>query len=106
MAFWEYPTNYSNGTSIDGVAKMFFQYPNYILGGYAGAGWTLLIFLFSFGISLGSGSKKALGIAGWIGFLFSIYFIKLGILNMVISFVLLIIAIIGTIGSKSEGGYM
>ncbi len=106
MAFWEYPTNYSNGTNVDGVAKMFFQYPNYILGGQAGAGWTLLIFLTVFGLSMASGSKKAFAVAGWISFIFSIYFIKLGMLNMVISFVLLAIAIIGTIGSKGEGGYM
>lgn len=102
--FWEYPTNYSNGTETDGVAKFFFQYPNYILGGYAGAGWTLLIFLISFGLALGSGSRKALGVAGWLSFMFSLYFLRMGILNITISFVLLFIAIIGTIGGKEEGG--
>jgi len=105
MAFWEYPTNYSNGTNVDGVAKMFFQYPNHILGGYAGVGWTLAIFLIFFSLSIASGSKKAFAIAGWISFLFSVYFVKLGLLNMVVSFVLLMIAILGTIGSKSEEGY-
>ena len=100
--WWEYPTNYSNGTSVDGVAKMFFKYPNYILSGYAGAGWTLLIFLISFGLGLSGGSRKALGIAGWISFLFSLYFVRLGTLNLIISFVLLFVAIVGTIGGKED----
>jgi hypothetical protein len=105
MDWWEYPTNYSNGTEIDGVAKMFFKYPNYILGGYAGAGWTLLIFLVSFGLSLATGSRKALGVAGWISFMFSLYFLRMGILNITVSFVLLFVAIIGTIGAKEDNSY-
>ena len=88
---------------------MLFQYPHHILGGilggYAGVGWTLAIFLIFFSLSIASGSKKAFAVAGWISFLFSVYFVKLGLLNMVVSFVLLMIAILGTIGSKSEEGY-
>jgi len=83
---------------------MFFQYPNYILGGYAGMGWTLLIFIMSFGLSMVAGVRKALGVAGWISFIFSLYFLRQGILNISVSLILMIIAIIGTIGSKEEGG--
>jgi len=102
--WYSYPNNYSNGIEVDGVAKMFFQYPNFILGGYAGAGWTLLIFLMSFGLSMIVGMKKALGVAGWITFIFSLYFLRLGMLNITISVVLIVVAIIGTIGGKEEGG--
>jgi hypothetical protein len=103
-SWYSLPTNYSNGNSVDGVAKMFFQYPNFILGGYAGTGWTLLIFVMTFGLSMIAGVRKAFGVAGWITFIFSLYFLRLGMLNITISFVLLMIAIIGTIGSKEEGG--
>lgn len=102
-SWWNLPYNYSNGTSVDGVAKMFFKYPDFILGGYAGMGWTLLIFLITFGLSLVGGSKKAIGVAGWISFIFSLYFLRMGVLNITVSFVLLFVAIIGTIGGKDEG---
>lgn len=100
----ELPTNYSNGTTIDGVAKMFFQYPNSMLGGYAGAGWTLLIFVISFALGMAAGSRKALTFASFISFLFSLYFVKLGTLNIMITMAFLVLAIIGIIGSKEEGG--
>lgn len=100
--WYDYPTNYSNGTEVDGVAKMFFKYPNFILGGWAGAGWTLLIFVISFGLSMAAGTRKALGVAGFISFIFSLYFLRLGMLNITISFVLLFVAIIGVIGGKEE----
>lgn len=103
-SWWNLPYNYSNGTSVDGVAKMFFKYPYYIFGGYAGMGWTLLIFLITFGLSLASGSKKALGVAGFISFMFSLYFLRMGILNITVSFVLLFVAIIGIIGGKEDKG--
>lgn len=105
MTWYEYPTNYSNGTAIDGVGKMFFKYPNFILDGYMGAGWTLLIFLITFGVSAASGTKKALTISCFITFLFSIYFVRLGSLNTIISVTLLVVGAVGLIGSKGSGGY-
>jgi hypothetical protein len=99
-----FPTNYSNGTSVDGVGKMFFKYPDFILGGYAGIGWTLLIFVMAFGLSMAAGVRKALGVAGFISFIFSLYFLRLGILNITVSIALIIITIIGVLGGKEEGG--
>jgi hypothetical protein len=102
--WYGYPTNYSNGTEVDGVAKAFFQYPNYILGGYAGLGFTLLIFVITFGLSLAAGSRKALGVAGFITCIFSLYFVRLGMLDVSITFILGIIGLFGIIFGRHDGG--
>ncbi len=103
--WYEYPTNYSNGTSVDGVGKFFFKYPSHIVAQYA-SGMLLLIWLFSFGTMLLSGSKKAIGVSSFITFVFSVYFFMEGILNPVVPIALIILTIIGLVGAKEEGGYM
>lgn len=104
MTDWfEYPTNYSNGTSVDGVGKFFFDYPSHIIESYA-PGILLLIFLMVFGAMLLFGSKKALAVAGFITFIFSVYFFMAGILNPVIPIAMIIITIIGLLGAKEEQG--
>ncbi len=106
MTDWfDYPNNYSNGTEVDGVGQFFFKYPNFILGGYFGAGICLLIFIISFGLSMAVGTKKALAVAGFISTIFSLYFVRLGSLNITITFVFVFITIIGLIGAKEEGGF-
>jgi len=103
MVWWEYPTNYSSGTAVDGVGKFFIKYPSHILNDYFGAGFILLLWISIFGISLSSGSRKAMFLASFISSIFAIWFWILGVLNPVIIFGLIILTIVGAIGSKEEG---
>lgn len=105
MSWYEYPTNYSNGTSVDGVGSFFFQYPNLASGGWLGAAFVLLIFLASFTLSLVSGSRKALLVSSFISLIFAIWFVRLDMINPIIVVTLIILMIIGAIGSKSQAGY-
>jgi len=106
-ALWyNWPTNYSNGTTIGGPADLFIKYPSFILNDMFGAGITLMIFLFTFSVGMMNGSKKALTFASFITFMFSIFFIRLGSINMIITIVLALLTVLGTIGSKSEGGQL
>lgn len=105
MSWYEYPTNYSNGTSIDGVGSFFFQYPNIIAGGWLGTAIVLLIFIISFTLSLMSGSRKALLVSSFVSFIFAIWFVRLDMINPVVVITLIILMIIGAIGSSSKGQY-
>jgi hypothetical protein len=105
MADWhEYPTNYSNGTSIDGPADLFFSWPDLVLNGKFGIGLTLIIWIMTFTLSLSAGSKKATGIACFISFLFSLYFVGMGGMNLVISIALLIFGTLALVLSRDDGG--
>lgn len=100
--WWEYPTNYSNGKEVDGPGKLFMSYPSFITNDLFGAGITLLIFLVTFGLSMSSGSRKSLAIASFISFMFSLYFVRLGAINLTITVTLIILTIIGSLGAKEE----
>jgi len=102
--WYSMPTNFS-GTEVNGTGSLFMTYPSFILNNWFGAGITLLIFLISFGLSAASGVKKSLAVAGFISFVFSLYFVRVSSINLTITFALLIITIIGALGSKSEGNY-
>lgn len=101
---FEYPTNYSNGSIVDGVGDFFFGYPSHIISQF-GAGIILLIWLLSFGISYYLGANKSLLFASFISFVFSVYLSSRGLLNPIISIILIIMVIIGLIGSKNESVY-
>ena len=102
--WFEYPSNYSNGTVVDGVGK-WMQYTNHILGDTLGIGIIVLIWVMSFGISLMLGSKKAILAASFISFIFAIYLTAAGILtNLSVLIILLILTIIGAIGSMDSSG--
>ena len=102
MAWYEYPTNYSNGTIADSVAKFFVQYPNQILGDYFGAGVVLMIWLVTFALSMATGTRKALAASSFIAMIFAGYFMIMDAINPVIFFALLGLTIVGLIGGKSE----
>lgn len=105
MANWyDYPTNFSNGTSVEGVGSLFFRYPNYILNNWFGMGITLLIWLAVFGVSLFAGSKNAILTASFITFIFSVYLFMLGMLNPIVPVILILFTIISAIGAKEERG--
>jgi len=105
MSDWySYPTNYSNGTMVDGVGKMFFNYPSTILNDTLAAGIIVMIWVVSFFLSSSVGTRKAIAVSSFISFVFSIFFFNLGLINPVIPIVLIIMTIIGVLGSKESGG--
>jgi len=100
--WWSYPYNFSNGTEVDGVGKFFIKYPSFIMNNYFAIGFIVLIFVSIFGIMLAFGSKRALMVASFISGVFSIWFASLGVLNPIITIVLIILTIVGALGSKEE----
>ena len=102
--FFEYPTNYSNGTSVGGVGD-WMAYTNYVLGDTFGLGIIVMIWILSFGLSMILGAKKAILFASFISFVFAVYLAAAGVLNnLIVLIVLLVLMIIGAIGSSGSGG--
>jgi hypothetical protein len=61
-----------------------------------------MIWMLSFVGSLASGSKKALAVSSFITMMFSIFFYRMLDIHPGIYFALLVMTIIGLIGSKEE----
>lgn len=100
---FDWPTNFSNGTAIEGLGGIF-QYAQYVTDGMFSMGILLMIFLMSFGVGIAVGFKKALASSAFITFIFSVYFVRLDMINPIIPIALLFIAIIGALGAKGEAG--
>lgn len=104
MVDWhEYPTNYSNGTEVDGIGKMLFKYPQTLIG-FTGAGWVLAIFIAVFGISLTAGSSNAFLVASFITFIFATFLWRLGMVATWILFLLLTGIIVSALLSAKDSG--
>lgn len=101
--WWSYPTQINNGTGVNGVADFFFKYPSTIVGNSFAAGLVLMVWIFSFVLSLAVGTRKALAVSSFITLILSIYLMKY--LNPVIIIVLVFLTIIGMIGGKSESNF-
>ena len=99
--WWEYPNNFSNNTGVNGVGD-FFKYINYGLSDWYGTGFILLIWILSFGFSMMLGVRKALMTASFISFIFSIYLARAGLISPWFVGILIVLTIIGAIGSKEE----
>ena len=99
MAWYSYPNETNAGT----VDKLFLKYPDAILTGFYGYGFILGIFLLTFVASLASGSKKALAVAGFVSLFFASILFRVLDMSPVVYFILLVITIIGLIGSKEDG---
>jgi len=102
--WYSYPNNYSNGSSVDGVGS-FFQYIGFTTNNWLGYGMIFIIWLTVFGLSMVSGSKKAMLSASFISFIFSVYLVSLGMLSPLVSIVFIILTIVGMIGSSQEVSY-
>ena len=85
MAWYEYPYNYSNGSSVEGVGS-FMQYVGQTSNGAAGLGILVGAFLLSFLAVMSFGIAKALATASFITLMISIYLFRLGMINLSIIF--------------------
>ena len=105
MTWHEYPTNFSNGTTVDSASSFFMKYPSFILNDFFATGILIIIFVFSFILSMVVGSKKALLTSSFISFVFSVFFVRLDLVNVVVPIIFIVLMIIGMIGSKQGGNY-
>jgi len=100
MAF-EYPTNFSNETSVDGIGNLL-VYANYVCNGWFAYGFLAIIFLMSWVVSMGLSSRKSLLSASFITFVFSVYFMMIKMVSFVVPVMLAILLIVGALLSKEE----
>jgi len=101
--WWNYPSNYTNGEGVSGVGDFFFGFPHHILGAKFAFGLVVLIWTSFFGLMLAARSAKAMLVASFISFVFAVFLWLRGDLTIVVPIVLIVLTIIGAIGSK-EGG--
>lgn len=101
--WWEMPTNFSNGTGVNGVGDFFVKYPSSLLGNNFAAGIVLMVWIFSFSLSMVVGTRKALAVSSFITLILGIYLMKY--LNPVILIALVFMTIVGMIGGKSESNF-
>lgn len=105
MAWHQLPTNFSNGSIVDTPSEFFIKYPSLIIGNYLGLFVIIIMWSVLFTLGMISGVRKSMMVSSFITFIFSIYFVRLGEINPLVSIVLILLTIIGAIGSKEEGGY-
>jgi len=103
--WWDYPTNYSGGTTIDGVSKMFFEYPASVTGSFFGTGLLILIWVISFALSSAGGSRKGIMTSSFITFIFSVFLFRIGLVSLYVVLVFVLLIVVGAIGSKQENNY-
>jgi len=87
---WEYPNNFSNGTTVSDLGTLI-QYGSYVTHEFLATGFLTIIFLMVFGINAMRGSRVAILSASFITFVFSIYFFRLQLISNVVPFTLGII---------------
>jgi len=102
-SWYSYPTNYSNGTSINGTSDLFVGFPSFTLNDSFAAGIVLIVWIMTFGMSLLVGTKKALAVSGFITLIVAIYLMEY--LNPIILIALVAITIVGLLGGKNETAY-
>jgi len=106
MAF-DMPTNFTNlnnvSSTTDGIGSLF-EYAAYATNDAFGLGIVVIIFLMSFGASALMNIGKAFASASFITLLFSVYFVRIGLLSEVVPFVLLVMTIAGFFWARSEKG--
>lgn len=101
MSDWyEYPTNWSNGSSVNGIGDFYAWVAS--TSPYFASAIVLMIWLVTFGLSSVAGSRKSVAVASFLSFVFAVYFSIAGMLNPVVPIALIILTIIGAMGSKGE----
>jgi len=103
MSIYEYPTNFTNGTTIDGIGNMFIYANNVTSGGFA-YGIIFLVFFITLTIGAMSGFKRAGASAAFVSAVFSFLFLRLGMVNPILPIILIIFSVIFALAGGKEGG--
>ncbi len=101
---YDYPMNFSNGTNaVTGFGSLL-QYGEYVTSGLLGTAFITLIFVITLVISMAAGAKKALLSSSFITLIFSVYFMRIEMVNPLVPFALLLIVIFLVISPDKSGG--
>jgi len=101
---YEYPTNYSNGTTVTGPGGFFLDWTTSVIPSYAN-GLILLIWLIVFGVTAAFGVRKSILVASFVTAIISIFFAVRSWINPIIPLVLIIVTALALIfGAKDDGG--
>lgn len=105
--WWDYPTSFHNNLtgvtndSVDGAADLFAAYPASIVPDI-GVGMVVIMWLVFFVLSYASGVRKAMAASSFVTLILSTYLWRVGYVPLWCLFTLVVLLIIGLIGSKSE----
>lgn len=102
-AYWEYPSNFSNGTSVEGLGSLF-QYTSYAVGNGFGGFLLLMVAIIMILTLKASGFpfSKAFTATAFVCTLLSILLVMIGILSQSIIFYCAIALIISALMSRHE----
>ena len=102
--WWDWPTNFSGGDSVNSTSDLFWKYPTdtlSIAGGNNVSFYPLLlvfaVFFAIFGLTFTFGVGAALAVAGFITAVLSVFLFLNGVLSEVFVIVFGVIAILGMI---------
>lgn len=95
--FWDYPTNYSNGTGVDSVSDFFLGYPSSISSGLSSNTLIIFVFMVFFSLALPFGMGAAMTAASFITFILSTFLWWNGAIGMIYPISLLSLTIISAI---------
>jgi len=100
--WYAYPSNYSNGTEVNGFGDFIKYVSSELTSNYLATGFILAIWLLTFGFCLVADSKKALMASSFITLLLSIPLLRMGLINISVLITLIILTIVGAILSYKE----
>lgn len=96
MVWYEYPMNFSNGTSVTGIGS-FFQYANYAIDGKLGLLIMLISYIVPFLALKAASTDKAFAGASFFGFIISLMLYRIGLIPfayLIISIIMLVVAVL------------
>jgi len=91
--YWNYPTNYTNGTGVDSASDFFLGYPAYITSGLSSNIIVIAVFLGLLALALPFGMGTAVVTASFISFILTTYLWWNDILSMTYPIVFFVLSI-------------
>ena len=101
MAWWDYPSNFSNGQSVNGIGS-FLQYANYATNSKLGYLIIVAIFAVSFLSMKVFSSTKAFASASFITTFLSVFLLRIGLISPVVTIILAALTVIGILVVRDE----
>ena len=98
---WDLPTNFSNGTSVDGIGSLF-QYATYATDGWFGTGVVAIVFMMSFGAFALMNIGRAFASASFISLVFAVYFARIESVSPTLPLIIMVATIVGFFWAKGE----
>ncbi len=98
---WDLPTNFTNGSVVDGVGSMF-EYASYATNDAFGLGIVMIIFIMTFAITALTNMGRAFAAASFVSLIFSVYIARIGAINPTYPFILAVMTIAGFFWAKTE----